>query len=204
MNLYITLAVAVLTFLAGTWSGSSLKSASADRQVAAVQKQMAEERAAAQRKYQEAVAQVESLSAAMQQRKEKAEDVRIVERTRIVRVAADLDADVVRLRDDIASYAVGLAAAEDSLAAARGRAETLGRLLDEALRLGGQSALDAEQLATDVRTLRAAWPVSEVPRVVELPDLRDPPVVASADEGPPGLHLVAQKSLGAVSALRSL
>jgi hypothetical protein len=153
-------AMAAITFALGAGAGWSLRDVGADRYAASVETERAVERAQAQKKYDESVAAAAALARALEAEKAKAENVRIIERVRTVRVADAADADLDRLRDDIAHYAVGLAAAEDSVAAARGRAEALGRLLEASLSAGAACARDAENLATDVRALRAAWPVA--------------------------------------------
>lgn len=74
---------------------------------------------------------------------------------------AGVRVDNDRLRDSIARFAAGSREpAEDSVHACRERATELGVLLDaalregeETLRVGGQSAVDAEGLAADVRAL---------------------------------------------------
>lgn len=72
------------------------------------------------------------------------------------RTAAGLRAERDRLRQQIADYAAGPAA--DSVAACRDRADTLGRLLDQALRSSADRASDAEARASEVRALLDAWP----------------------------------------------
>ncbi len=67
-------------------------------------------------------------------------------------------ADNGRLRNDLASYASGVSAASDTVAACRSRAETLSGLLAGALQADGEHAADAELAADAVRTLLDAWP----------------------------------------------
>ena len=91
-----------------------------------------------------------------------AQDALAKERTNASRIAADLRTERERaagLRDQIAGFAAGSGPAEqDTAAAARDRASTLGRLLDESLQLQEELAGDAEALAGSVRAMRAAWP----------------------------------------------
>lgn len=67
--------------------------------------------------------------------------------------AAALRADRDGLRGDIADYAAGRAAAEDSLAACRERAATLGQLVEQGLRVQDELAAGAESAGADVRAL---------------------------------------------------
>ena len=62
------------------------------------------------------------------------------------------------LRDQIAGYASGGAAAADTLTAARNRADRLGRLLGESLRVQEELAGGAESEAANVRALLGGWP----------------------------------------------
>lgn len=65
------------------------------------------------------------------------------------------------LRDQISAYAAGSGRpGEDSVTACRDRAQALGSLLDEALRVGEESAGDGEQCEAGVRALLKAWPSS--------------------------------------------
>lgn len=78
---------------------------------------------------------------------------------RVAAVAADRD----RLRDELASAAAGgVAAADDSIGACRDRAEAFGRVLGDVLRGFGRCAAEAEDLAAELRRVRAAWPTGEV------------------------------------------
>lgn len=90
-----------------------------------------------------------------------AEDALAKERTAASKIAADLRrARTERdgLRDQIGAFAGGGGVSEDTLSAARDRAATLGRLLDESLQLQEELAGDAEALASEVRALRQSWP----------------------------------------------
>lgn len=86
------------------------------------------------------------------------------QRTRETELAASrladdaLRADAGWVRDDIAAYAAG--GPEDSIAACRGRAATLGRLLDRALQADRRSTERAETHAADARSLRDGAPLS--------------------------------------------
>lgn len=74
---------------------------------------------------------------------------------RLAAAAADRD----RLRDELAAAAAGgVTEAADSVAACRDRAATLGGLLGSALRASEQCAGEAEDVAAELRRVRAAWP----------------------------------------------
>ena len=126
-----------------------------------VRAEWAEERAEMQG---EALAQSERyrvLEEKWRKSKQEASNARQVEaaaHSRMVLALAESDG----LRREGPDYALGRAAADDSVDAARGRAAALGELLDEALRTGGESAAAAEQHAADVRLLSGSWPRSEV------------------------------------------
>jgi len=65
----------------------------------------------------------------------------------------------IRVLDTLPSFAAGnTTEAGDSLTTCRSRAESLGVLLDEAVRLGREAAEGAEQSGTDLRAVLAAWP----------------------------------------------
>lgn len=90
-----------------------------------------------------------------------AQDALDKERATSTRIAADLRLTRTErdgLRDQIGAFAGGSGVSEDTISAARDRAATLGRLLDESLQLQEELAGDAEALAADVRALRQAWP----------------------------------------------
>lgn len=84
------------------------------------------------------------------------------ERASNARLRGDLTAAVARadrMREQLAAAASGgVTEAEDTVSAARNRAEALGGVLRSALLAHRQCELDAEDLAADVRALRAAWP----------------------------------------------
>lgn len=129
-----------------------------------VRAEWAEERAEMQG---EALAQSERYRA-LEQRMAKvtkeaanARQVEAAAHSRMVLALAESDG----LRREIGDYALGRAAADDSVDAARGRAAALGKLLDEALRTGGESAAAAELHAADVRVLSRSWPRPEVSEV---------------------------------------
>lgn len=68
--------------------------------------------------------------------------------------AAAFERERQRLRNDIDAYASGRrGAAADTLVACRGRAQTLGLLLDEALQAETELTGDIEKLGTDTRRL---------------------------------------------------
>lgn len=94
-------------------------------------------------------------------RRQGADDVqereRAANRAALAAVAADRD----RLREQLATAAAGsVAAADDSVAACRDRAQALGRVLGDALRAHAECTAAAEDLAAGVRALRAAWPMN--------------------------------------------
>lgn len=126
-----------------------------------VRAEWAEERAEMQG---EALAQSERYRA-LEQRMAKvtkeaanARQVEAAAHSRMVLALAESDG----LRREIGDYAIGRAAADDSLEAARGRAAALGDVLGEALRTSGASARAAEVHAADVRLLSESWPRNEV------------------------------------------
>ena len=90
-----------------------------------------------------------------------AQDALEKERATSTRIAADLRRTRTErdgLRDQIGAFAGGGGVSEDTISAARDRAATLGRLLDESLQLQEELAGDAEALASEVRALRQSWP----------------------------------------------
>lgn len=94
-------------------------------------------------------------------RVQEAQRVLDTERAKNRRIAADMErvrTERDGLRDQIATYAGGGDASGDTVTAARDRADTLGRLLSESLRVQGELAADAESEAANVRALLSAWP----------------------------------------------
>lgn len=87
-----------------------------------------------------------------------AERIRQTERDALARAIAAMRADGDRLRDDIAGYARGRDAADDTLAACRERTETLGRLLGGYVQTDADNAEDLESLAADLRAVLNSWP----------------------------------------------
>lgn len=71
-------------------------------------------------------------------------------RAALAAVVADRD----RLRNELASFAAGGGAAEDSLAACHGRAATLGELVADALQAQAECAAAGEAVGADLRALR--------------------------------------------------
>lgn len=128
--------------------GARIESAKAE--LAQVRQQHAEQDAARQHKARE-------LEAQYQQRTDEAAHALEEQRRAHARTAAGLRAERDRLRDQIAAYAAG-GADPDSLASCRHRADTLGDLLDQALRAAEDRTRDAEDRAAEVRTLLEAWP----------------------------------------------
>jgi hypothetical protein len=92
-----------------------------------------------------------------------AEDAERQRQARDARIRADLRAHADGLRDDLAAYASGRDAANDSAAACAGRAVTLGGLLDAALRDAEACAADGERDAGIARGLQSAWPEGVTP-----------------------------------------
>lgn len=124
---------------------------SAQDEIAAVQAGMVQ----AALIYAESARQIEQQH---QQRISDAQQARETEQARSRRAADRLRTERDGLRDQIAAYATG--PGDDTAAACGERAATLGVLLDDALRTAAACAAGAEQHATDVRTLRGAWPVA--------------------------------------------
>ena len=102
------------------------------------------------------------LEQALNARIQEAQDALFKERAASAKVVVALNrARTERngLRDQINSYAAGGgSAANDSVTACRDRAQALGTLLDEALRVSEESAGDGEQCEAGVRALLKAWP----------------------------------------------
>lgn len=88
------------------------------------------------------------------------EDAGKTELARSNRIAAGLRADLDGLRGDIATFAAGRRAADNSVAACRRDAGTLGELLADALRREEDATRAAESNATAARTLHGSWPVT--------------------------------------------
>lgn len=91
------------------------------------------------------------------------EDAGRQEIARTNRIAAGLRAERDGLRGDIAEFAAGRRAADDSAAACRRDAATLGELLADALRREEDATRAAETHAGSARTLLGAWPVAATP-----------------------------------------
>ena len=78
------------------------------------------------------------------------------------RMVAGLSGALGGVRSDIAAYAAGRGAtASDTVAACRADAAALGGLLDRALQLAFKRTADAESIATDLRAVLGAWPVTK-------------------------------------------
>lgn len=67
------------------------------------------------------------------------------------------------LRDQITDFARRGDPAADTVAACRDRAQALGALLDEALRVGEESAGDGESCEAGLRAMLKAWPTGGLP-----------------------------------------
>lgn len=129
---------------------------------AAVHAEWDAQRASQERAAAAARAANRALETELAAQQQKAQHDRETERAAARRAAADLRADRDRLRDAIDAYAAGGGlAAQDTGPACRERAAQLGRALDEALHAHGECTAQAVDLATDVRSLLAAWPVME-------------------------------------------
>ena len=98
-----------------------------------------------------------SVESALQLKIQEAQNAREVESAKSRRLAASLRAERDGLRNELAAFASG--PSDDSLAACRERTAAATRVLESALRTSEECAGNAETLATDVRSLRAAWPV---------------------------------------------
>lgn len=119
----------------------------------------------------EANAKVDTMDEAMRLLKQGADHARELERSRNAATLAAVNADRVRLRDQLADAAAGgVQAADDTVAACRDRAAALGRVLDEALSAHAECTAAAEENATGLRTLQRGWPsVSAEPVMTEAP-----------------------------------
>jgi Tfp pilus assembly protein FimV len=118
-----------------------------------VRAQFAEHKATAEKTAREASDRYRQLERNYHERREEIQHERAKEQ-QAQQVAMDrLRADRNRLRNDIADYARGRGAAEDSVAACHRRAATLGELLEESLRVQEELAGAAESHSADVRAL---------------------------------------------------
>lgn len=100
-----------------------------------------------------------ALEAQMQAQSQKAERDYHAALTRNDSALAASRADNDRMRGQLAAYASGGGQASvDTVAACRGRAETLGLLLGTSMREADESAAELESSADAVRALLSAWP----------------------------------------------
>jgi hypothetical protein len=103
--------------------------------------------------------QYRALEASMQRQKEEAEHARQTELAANARVIAGLSAQLGGVRDELAAYASGSREPSgDSLPSCIRRAEALGAVLAESLRVQEELAADAEVANADTRALLSAWP----------------------------------------------
>ena len=100
-----------------------------------------------------------SIQSTWMSRYEGAVNDQIHERSANSKILAGLASGVGGVRSAIDTFATGRDRdAPDTVAACRTDATALGNLLDRALLLAGRRTADAEEHATDLRALRAAWP----------------------------------------------
>jgi ribosomal protein S17E len=158
--LVLTLALSLTAFGAGLWGiakGTRDAKQRSDLVIADMQLD-------AQRRVTEAMAAYRSLEQAMNTALREAQNARIKEQDSNRRVVAELARTRTErdgLRDQIAGYAAGgRNAASDTVGACRERAKTLGRLLDDGLRVQEELAAGAEACGADLRAVLKAWPVS--------------------------------------------
>lgn len=149
----LALAAAVLAFLVGShwWAYGEGKDV--------VHAEMGRERAAYQTEVIEQARKVRAIEGQLEDQKRKAEDDAQKARALHARTVVALRADADQLRGAVAAFAAG-GGAEDSLASCRGRADALGVLVSDGLRVQDQLAAGAEACGTDLRAVLAAWPVN--------------------------------------------
>jgi hypothetical protein len=121
----------------------------------------AEARAAAEKTAREASDKYRATEAHYIKQLEESRNARLHDEMVNNRAIAQFTAERSRLLSFIRAYAGGGNPADDTLAAARDRADTLGSLLAEALRVQEELAGDAERESADARSLLAAWPAPE-------------------------------------------
>lgn len=131
----------------GYSSGSAAKQRAWDKEKAVLVKQRLAE-----------VEQARQTEIALQLKVQKAQDAREIESAKSHRLAASLRAERDGLRNELTAFASG--SPDDSLAACRERTAAATGVLENALRTSEECAENAEALATDVRSLRSAWPVN--------------------------------------------
>lgn len=152
----------LLVLVAAGWAVVSYGNSREAAGRAAVQAQWQAERLLLERTAAAATQAARDTEEKLAAQRQEADRARQTERAAAHRAAADLRADRDRLRDAIDAYAAGGGlAAQDTGPACRERAAQLGRALDEALHAHGECTAQAVDLATDVRSLLAAWPVME-------------------------------------------
>lgn len=143
---------------AGLWAWSTRGDIAAKDKAAAIAFMQAD----AERRLNAANSRISDLEQQDAQRIKESQDEQIKHRDEIASVQAALQrARTERngLRDQLASFASGgTARADDTVAACHSRAETLGVLLDEALRSSEEGAGDGERCNADLRTVLDAWP----------------------------------------------
>lgn len=129
------------------------KVAVAEAQVAKVEKARADEKAAAEKVVRETTEAYRVREQQLQGERDAIEAKRLQEREANARRAAADRRAAAGLRNEIDAYARGRDAAEDTLAACRDRAATLGNLLDDGLRVQDELAEGAESHAADLRSM---------------------------------------------------
>lgn len=152
----IGIGVVVLTLLAGShWKAYSEGKAADKRRSDLIIAQMVEK---AQSDLAIANAIIKRQTDALQILKERSERERFEERAKNDRRIADAVATDRLVRGEIANFARGAGAAEDSLSACRSDAATLGDVLGAALQAHAICSGHAETEAANARSLLAAWP----------------------------------------------
>lgn len=166
--LYVALAGGLATAVGSAlayWRGHAAGAEQAEQQAAAERadaerRHRAEQdrlRADAQAKFDAAVLAAAERYDRIDTARREAQHALATEQTRIARLRGDLAAAVARadsMREQLTLAARGgRAEADDTLPAARARAEAIGLLLEESMRLHRESELDAEDLAASVRAI---------------------------------------------------
>jgi uncharacterized phage infection (PIP) family protein YhgE len=101
---------------------------------------------------------IKSQSDTMQDIKDKAQQDLQIEKSRNNRRLADATATSNLVRDQIAGFASGASAAQDSLTTCRSDASALGSVLATALQAHGICSGNSETEASNARSLLSAWP----------------------------------------------
>lgn len=154
--------IALALALAGShwWAYSKGKAADKERSDAVIATMVSE----AEKKLNAANTLIRQQADAMQANRERADRERQTERLKNERRIADAVATDRLVRDELAAFARGAGADQDSVAACRSDASTLGNVLGEALSAHRVCTASAEDEAANARALLEAWPTMSAPK----------------------------------------